>query len=230
MGAVSHGHATGGHMSPTYTSWRCMKRRCDATTDPWYWAYGGRGIAYDVRWASFENFLADMGVRPEGKTLERKKNNGPYCKDNCKWGTYREQTLNRTFTRWVTLDGRTMCLSDWCRERGLSTALVSWRLRTGQGMEQALSPKIRGYRFRPTKEGHDMKKYLYHKTSGRMYEVLGIDAATGVATLKNEMATFQDTLDAEKLAQRGYIRTSGADEAEARAKAVAKIEAEQEAA
>ena len=44
------------------------------------------------------------------------------------------------------------------------------------------------------------------------------------------MATFQDTLDAEKLAQRGYIRTSGADEAEARAKAVAKIEAEQEAA
>ena len=227
MGAVSHGHATGGRTSPTYRSWRAMKSRCDLETDPWYWAYGGRGVTYDVRWASFENFLADMGVRPEGKTLERKKNNGSYCKDNCKWGTYREQTLNRTITRWVTLDGQTKCLSDWCRERGLTSGLVAWRLRSGQSIERALSPNVRRY---SRLEGHDMKKYLYHKTSGRMYEVLGIDANTGVATLKNEMATFQDTLDAEKLAQRGYIRTSGADEAEARAKAVAKIASEAEAA
>lgn len=74
-----------------------------------------------------------------------------------------------------------------------------------------------------------MKKYLYHKSSGRMYEVLSIDGQ-GVATLRNEMATFNDTIGPEKLTQGGYIRTSGADEAEARVKAETKLAAEAEAA
>jgi hypothetical protein len=67
---------------------------------------------------------------------------------------------------------------------------------------------------------------LYHKTSGRMYEVLAVDTTTGMGTLKNEMATFTDTLDPEKLRVRGYIRVSGEDEADARAKGEAKVAAE----
>lgn len=69
----------------------------------------------------------------------------------------------------------------------------------------------------------DTRKFLYHKTSGRMYEVVGFDPATKMATLKNEMAEFTDTLDPEKIKQRGYVRVSGETEADARAAGEAKV-------
>ena len=68
-----HGHKTrADKASPTYRSWKSMKWRC-ANTAPKDWKhYGARGIAVCPRWASsFEAFLADMGERPAGKTLDR---------------------------------------------------------------------------------------------------------------------------------------------------------------
>jgi hypothetical protein len=75
-----------------YLSWRRMRTRCRSG------AYADRGITIEPRWNIFANFLADMGERPEGKTLGRKNNNGPYCKDNCEWQTAQEQALNRSTT------------------------------------------------------------------------------------------------------------------------------------
>ena len=89
-----HGHA-GMKRTPTYFSLNNMIQRCTNSNYHRYKDYGGRGIKVCKSWLKFENFLKDMGIRPEGKTLDRKNNNGNYCKSNCKWSTPKEQANNR---------------------------------------------------------------------------------------------------------------------------------------
>ena len=91
-----HGHYAGNKASPTYFSWRAMKTRCGNPKHDSYKYYGGRGVTVCKRWAnSFENFLIDMGERPEGTSLDRIDTNGNYRPDNCKWSTPTEQQHNR---------------------------------------------------------------------------------------------------------------------------------------
>lgn len=93
--APTHGHAsrkTG--LSPTYQSWRGMWTRCTNPNVKSYKDYGGRGITICSRWERFENFLADMGERPAGRTLDRENVNGNYEPGNCRWATRKEQAMN----------------------------------------------------------------------------------------------------------------------------------------
>jgi len=79
--------------SPTYNTWRCMIRRCKNPESEFYFK---RGITVCDRWLnSFENFLEDMGVRPEGQQIDRINNNDGYYKENCRWVTPKQNSANR---------------------------------------------------------------------------------------------------------------------------------------
>jgi hypothetical protein len=94
---------------------RCYKR--SAVNFRWY---GARGVRVCQRWRSFDNFLADMGEKPAGLTLDRINPSGDYEPGNCRWVPSEMQNVNRRATRIVELNGRRQCLKAWCTELGLN--------------------------------------------------------------------------------------------------------------
>lgn len=133
-----HGHNTGN--SPTYRSWNAMLKRC-RNPNPWY---SDRGITFDPRWQSFENFLVDMGERPQGCTLDRIDNDGPYSPENCRWATPVVQCNNKSNHQYVTHKGRTQTVAQWAREVGLPANVLGNRIVIyNWDVERALTTPVR---------------------------------------------------------------------------------------
>jgi hypothetical protein len=93
--STKHGHAKAKNLSPTYISWASMHTRCTNKNARNFKHYGGRGISVCQSWKRFENFLADMGERPNSMSLDRIDVDGNYEPSNCKWSTQSEQVKNQ---------------------------------------------------------------------------------------------------------------------------------------
>ncbi|HNC24842.1 MAG TPA: hypothetical protein PLU52_11600 [Opitutaceae bacterium] len=120
--------------------WRSMINRCHRPEVENYPNYGGRGIAVCDRWrSSFDAFMADMGERPPGGTIERRDNDGPYGPENCLWVTRADQSRNKRNNRLITANGRTMTMADWARELGINPAAILYRIRAGWTAARAVT-------------------------------------------------------------------------------------------
>jgi len=92
---LTHGATTGGRWTPEYRSWAAMLARVRPSTGRRARDYSERGIKVCDRWLRFENFLADMGPRPKGTSIDRINNDGNYEPSNCRWATILQQRYNR---------------------------------------------------------------------------------------------------------------------------------------
>lgn len=125
-----------------------MKSRCHNKNDKGFKDYGERGIAVDDSWrgaGGFARFLAHIGPRPSAAhSLDRIVNDRGYEPGNVRWATKLTQMRNTRHNVNITLDGRTQCLTDWCKELGRNYKAVHLRIKKGWDVERALKTPIRG--------------------------------------------------------------------------------------
>ena len=114
-----HAYKGGGRINKnnSYIVWQSMKNRCTNSSlvnKYKYDNYGKRGILVCDRWInSFENFLEDMGKRPQNKTIDRRDNSKGYSPENCSWETMQSQNRNRRDNRIITINGISKVLAEW---------------------------------------------------------------------------------------------------------------------
>lgn len=128
-----------------YNTWSAMVQRCENRSAANYRNYGGRGVTVCTEWSSFENFYNDMGPRPSKEySLDRIDNDGPYCKENCRWATRKEQANNKRSNVVLVFEGEALTLTQWSEKLQISREALKSRIRSGWSVEEAIKTKVRG--------------------------------------------------------------------------------------
>lgn len=137
-------HGFGSSYNPFYRVFLGIRQRCENANNNSFIDYGCRGISCE--WISFVSFKNDMyeSYLEHSKshngdtTIERIDNEGNYCKDNCKWITKGEQSLNKRSSRILKIFGEEKTLSQWSDKYGVGTTVISRRIEHGWELEDAV--------------------------------------------------------------------------------------------
>lgn len=116
-----------------------MRNRCHFENDVNYENYGKRGIAVCAEWRdsfeAFRDWAMENGYNPNAPrgecTIDRIDMNGDYEPSNCRWVDIATQANNRRNNRYVTIDGITKTVTEWCRITGVKSSTVYWRIKSG---------------------------------------------------------------------------------------------------
>lgn len=125
---------------PLKSRWVGMRQRCLNPKCQGFANYGGRGIAIDPEWDSFEMFAIwayYSGYRLELQ-LDRIDNDGPYSPTNCRWVTPAANCRNRRPNRHINVHGENMVALDAARKYGVKMTTLCARLDRGDSPESAL--------------------------------------------------------------------------------------------
>lgn len=146
--SVSHDFVFEGNLDnhPLRLIWKSMLMRCNNPNVMGYKHYGGRGIKVCDRWSGelgFENFVNDMGERPDGTTLDRINYDGGYEPSNCRWATQETQSNNRRDNSCVTLNGEKITCAQLCRRYGFYYTYVTYQLRHGIDINFIIKNQLR---------------------------------------------------------------------------------------
>lgn len=147
---------------PLRKIWKSMLMRCNNPNVRGYKHYGGRGIKVCDRWSGdlgFENFVNDMGERPDGTTLDRIDVNGDYCPENCRWATSEQQMNNRTDNSRIILNGKSITCSQLCKKYGFYRIYVTHLIHDGVDVNEVIRRALRPKGERRGKRG-ELQKHI----------------------------------------------------------------------
>lgn len=111
-----------------YKVWSTMKDRCENKHHAKYATYGARGICVCDEWHNLENFIrwAYAHEYRRGLQIDRIDNDGGYYPDNCRFVTSKQNNRNRRNTKYLTINGETKCVSEWCETTPISPKTIYW--------------------------------------------------------------------------------------------------------
>lgn len=125
---------------PLFRTWVNMICRCKYQSTDRYMNYGGRGVSVCDRWAkSFDDFVLDMGERPDGFSLDRIDVNGNYEPSNCRWASRSTQSRNTTRAQFLTVDGVEYHVKELSEKTGINQRTISIRHSRGWPIDRILS-------------------------------------------------------------------------------------------
>lgn len=129
---------------PLYKTWKHMFSRCyDPSNEKWH-RYGARGIKVCEEWKVFTRFCEDMGDRPSSAhTIDRKNNDGDYCKSNCRWLDQKGQQNNRSTNHVIEHNGERRTIAQWSDVCGISKYTISDRIQRGWDPIDAITKPAR---------------------------------------------------------------------------------------
>lgn len=129
-----------------HNTWMSMKARCYKQYDNNYIYYGGRGVRICDEWLSnFSKFYEDMGPKPQPNKLYhigRKDHDKPYCKENCRWATKEDESVDSLNNLNIIAFGQSKRLLHWLEDERCKAGLeiIKYRLWSlGWSTEKAIS-------------------------------------------------------------------------------------------